>query len=745
MTLYRTSARFSMMIIQSLLIATLWSLSLAAQAIGHDRERLEIEFREQPDKLYNELIKATEFPLSFNGPQEFSLIADDLGFSPEELHRDLEVLARLNLEHNVNSETKIPDVKLLITQLSSIAASPLEEAVVLMLKARLTARDKQDYQGAINLYNESLSKIADEQDMAAILFKYTLHDHLNSLHYMLRQAVPSLSHLNRYRAIAYQLRNDYFIAQAESAMGFYYNRQKELAKSLQHYSEAFSLANRLPYPGIKAQAQFQLARTYRDLEQWSDALKHAHQAVASFQHLDQKAAVSQALTVIAMIYAAQEEWNKAIDYYLNAQQIDEKIGNQIGEALSFNNIGEAYENLGNSASAIKYLQLANAIFREKNTAHYLVYNELLFAKVSLGNSDWEATKYHGNQALTIARDKQLIEEQIEALAYLTKAYRQLGEQTSAINVLEEQLTLSGKTQEANHDDAGNVALTEQKLKFELSLLQSKNSQYIEDKQQTHLILFSLMLIIALLVPAFIISLKHIKKLISKLEKYRHKLSLEPVTALKGYKALLSHLRLQQKARLQEINQHDSQLQGSQTLVLARIDNLLNCDVGLGLTQSNQLISQYFAYFEKHMQAEVFVIRPEIFAFYFDAHITVQDVAMQLKQCLTELNLDNRIHLGFPQQLGRENHYVLGHINLPLHANPDVKITAELEFETAQFALGAAMSTNKQDSYVSLRTLNFAPAAIFFKPLYLNLTQAVQRGMVRVDTDQEQTDIFWPKH
>lgn len=727
------------------MIATLWCLSLAAHANSNDRERLEIEFREQPDKLYNELIKATEFPLSFNGPQEFSLIADDLGFSPEELHRDLEVLARLNLEFNVNSETKIPDVKLLISQLSSIAASPLEDAVVLMLKARLTARNKQDFQGAVILYNESLSKIADEQDMAAILIKYTLHDQLSSLHYMLRQAVPSLSHLNRYRAIAYQLRNDYFIAQTESAMGLYYNRQKELAKSLQHYSEAFNLANRLPYPGIKAQAQFQLARTYRDLEQWSDALKHAHEAVASFQHLDQKAAVSQALTVIAMIYAAQEEWNKAIDYYLNAQQIDEKIGNQIGEAVSFHNIGEAYEHLGNKQAAIKYLQLANAIFREKNTAHYLVYNELLFAKVSLGNSDWAAAKYHGNQALIIAREKKLIEEQIEALGYLTQAYRKLGQLTSTIAALDEQLALSEKNKDTNQDDVGNVTLTEQKLKFELSLLQSKNSQYIEDKQQTHLILFILMLIIAVLVPVFIISLKHIKKLIAKLDKYRYRVKLEPVTELKGYKALLSHLRLKQKALLQDNKQYDSQLQGSQTLVLARIDNLINCDVGLGLTQSNQLIGQYVASFEQHMRAEVFVIRPELFAFYFDTNISVYDVTKQLKQGLTELNLNNIIHLGFPQQLGRESHYVLSHINLPLHANPDVKITAELVFETAQFALGAAMSANKQDSYISLRTLNFAPAAIFFKPLYLNLTQAVQRGMVRVDTDLDQTEICWPKH
>lgn len=748
MTLNKAASLLITLLLQCLLMMSLWAISVTVQAIDHNREIQEVNFREQPEQLYQELYKATEFPLAFDGPEEFNRVALDLGFSPEELHRDLEILARLNLESNVTSDTKIPDVNLLITQLTSIASTPLEDSVVLMLKARLVARDKQDYQGAVALYNQALSKIIDEQDVAAILFKYTLHEHLSSLHYLLRQEVPALSHLNRYRAIAYQLRNDYFIAQTEAAMGLYYNRKNELAKSLQHYSEAFSLANRLDYPSIKAHSQFQLARTYRDLEQWKDALKNANEAASSFQHLGQQPSLSQAFTLIATIYAAQDEWNKAVDVYLNAQQVDERIGNLIGQAINFHNIGDAYEHLGNRPSALKYLQLANDIFRQKSTLHYLVYNELLFAKISLDDNNWSAAKHHGNEALSIATEKGLIDEQIEALGYLATAYRQLNELTSALDTLDKQLRLTEKNNEGDNKDTDTISLTEQKLKFELSLLQSKASRYIEDKQQSHMLLFILMLTLIALIPGLVFCIKRIKRMRARQNQYRHALTLEPVTQLKGYQGLLAKLRSQHQPHTEHYAQSQASsvpIKEQQTLALAIIDNLMSSELGLGLSQSNLLHHHYVTHIEIKMSAKVYVIRPGLLALYFNTCMTAEEVSTQLKSCITELNLAHSSTQGFVQPQRREAHYTLGHINLPLHGNPDIKISPELEFETVQFALSAALSMEQQDSYLSLRTLNFAPAAIFFKPLYLNLTQAVQRGIVRAESNHALTDVGWPKH
>lgn len=70
------------------------------------------------------------------------------------------------------------------------------------------------------------------------------------------------------------------------------------------------------------------------------------------------------MTVIAMVYGEQGDWNKAIDYYLNAQQLDAKRGNYIAQGLNFHNLGQAYSNINDNVNALKYLLMANQIFKE---------------------------------------------------------------------------------------------------------------------------------------------------------------------------------------------------------------------------------------------------------------------------------------------------------------------------------------------------------------------------------------------
>ncbi|WP_350563788.1 hypothetical protein, partial [Psychrobacter sp. CAL346-MNA-CIBAN-0220] len=78
---------------------------------------------------------------------------------PNELHRDLELLARLNLEAKLTSPTKYKDAKLLITQLDAIASTTLEQAVVIMLKARIKGRQNQEYNQVIVESNNALNMV----------------------------------------------------------------------------------------------------------------------------------------------------------------------------------------------------------------------------------------------------------------------------------------------------------------------------------------------------------------------------------------------------------------------------------------------------------------------------------------------------------------------------------------------------------------------------------------------------------
>ncbi|MGX9463225.1 tetratricopeptide repeat protein [Shewanella sp. A14] len=714
---------FSLLILCTILFSSMVS--------ARDVEQQEILFKENPQNLYTTLIRATEFPLQFSNKTEFEQAANELSYQPNELHRDLELLARLNLEAKLKSPTKFQDAELLIKQLDTIATTTLEQAIVIMLKARLKGRQNQEYKQVIIQYNDVLNKISTDMSLESTLLKASLHDQLSMLHSLILQPAPALSHLNRYREIAYQLRNDYFISDAETQLGRYYNLNGDQAKSLQHFSEAFRLASNLDYPGIKAHTQLNLARTYRDLEQWDDALKYAHNAAEILQRLGQDVYLSDTLTVIAMIYAGQEQWNKAIDYYLNAQQVNERIGNEIAMGITYHNLGEAYFKLNSIQLALDVLQRANSIFRKRKVDHYLVHNELLFAQLNIDQEMWSAGIEHANKALELAKKKKLMDVQIEALSFLSTAYRKTNDLNAAITSADAIIQLTNTSQDNTQQNNDFSELTEQKLKFELGLLNNKLQQQSTKNKYNNVII--LVLIITLIIVIILLIF-----LYSKLKQKNHLYlnaqrlnAIDPITESQGYRALIQRLNTQKHTE-------------PKTLALVNVNELNNIDIQLGLTESITLMQQFTAQFSKQLDAEVFVIRSGLIACYFerqyDADVILSAVLSSLEQLqATQLTIPN-FAVNPTNKLAS-----IGHINLPLLANPDVYISAELQFETLQYALAAAMEIAQQPAYISLRPLNFAPAALFMRPLYLNLTQALTRGIIRAESNRNVQDINWPKH
>ena len=133
-----------------------------------------------------------------------------------------------------------------------------------------------------------------------------------------------------------------------------------------------------------------------------------------------------------------------------------------------------------------------------------------------------------------------------------------------------------------------------------------------------------------------------------------------------------------------------------------------------------------------------------FGLCFSDELSAQQTLTNLQAQLAAITIANKSNIpNFSDISEQPLHAIMGHVNLPLLANPDLRLTAQLQYETVQYALAAAKSLNEDQTYVSIRSLNFAPAAIFFKPLYLNLTHALQRGIIRAETNRQAADIKWP--
>ncbi|PIW59103.1 tetratricopeptide repeat protein [Shewanella sp. CG12_big_fil_rev_8_21_14_0_65_47_15] len=695
-------------------------LSVSFSTLGRDLESEEIELRETPQKMYDSLNKSISFPITFKNREQFERAAKEQGYKPDEFEHILQLLARLNMEPNVKSKVGFQDAKTLIELLTSIAQSPYEQAMVSMLRGRYLGRTEQKYQEAITFYNEAITRINDSFDIEAMLLKHTIHEHLGGLHLVIRQDVPALMHFHTYRDIAYKLRNDYLIAAAESKLGHYYNKNQQLTKSLQHYSEAIRLSNRSNYPSMKTHLQLQLAKVYRDLKQWDEALKNAHEAAAGFKKLGNDTYLSSCMTVIAMVYGEQGDWNKAIDYYLNAQQLDAKRGNYIAQGLNFHNLGQAYSHIGDNSSALKYLLMANQIFKEKQSHHYLVYNELLIGEIAQAKEDWTLMMTHADNALALANELQLTDEQKSALTQIALAAEKLGDQSRTIATQKRIIELSQQTQTPEKDPTVSAsALAEQQLKLELSMLQGKLDDRIQASKNTNKLLALCGLIAAILMIIIIILFNHRRKMLAQNEALTRLSQEEPFTHHLGYAALLAHLG----------DGHSNPLP-TMALGLIEFQDYLTSDIKHGQYFANAVMTQLADLISETFSMPVYVIRQGVLAVRFTESIEPQQVITRMRQQLDGRQLTQTFNLGF--------------IHLPLLTKSEMKMDPKLQFETAQMALACARSlpTNR-DHFVTLRALDFVPSSLFANPLFLHLEKGIERGLIRVETNGNKEETHWP--
>ncbi|QSX41803.1 tetratricopeptide repeat protein [Shewanella cyperi] len=674
----------------------------------------EVDLRNDPKALFNKLSTTVPLPEVVGSRDEYEANARQQGYTPEQYTHLLQRLTRVNLEPNMGNDNNKMDTNRLLKVLDIGAFTPYDKAMLLMLKGRELGRHQHKYQDAIVQLEQALNSTQDMDDLQGLLLKFTIHEQLGSLHLMLHQDVPALVSLQRLRELAYQLRNNFLIALAESEMGKYYVAKQQLTKALQHYNEAYRLSNSDDYPLQRANLQLQLARVYRDLDQTTEALQYAHDAVEGFEALGFDSQLSISFTVIAMIHANANEWNKAIDYYLNAQQVDIRAGNNIALARNFHNLGEAYINLNQFAQALEYLGKANTMLAERKLNHYLVYNEQLLAQANCGQAVWQECVAHADKAIALAVEQSLPEVQIEALEQKVRAEQATNDATAAmadqariIGLLKQHPTKPEETEQS-----GSV-LTEQKLKLDLALQQGQLQDIGKalDSRTSQVFAFIALSLVALIALYFLARSRRLDK--RRLKRLQQQMPQDALTELPGYRGFIDYL-----------SQPASNVQ---SLVLLSLWGKQQPDLELGLHRYIQLSQQQQRSLEQALDCRVFLVRPGTF----------------LLCCHQDVEQPQQLIDTLEGQLGLKE-LRLGLIRLPLMANKEIRLTPQVLFETLQMALAGSLSLDsKQSIFVSLRALDFAPAAIFSPPLYLHVEKALSRGLVRIETNGDREAICWP--
>ncbi|QQX81549.1 tetratricopeptide repeat protein [Shewanella sp. KX20019] len=703
----------------TLVVITLsFFVSHFAAATGRDAIETELEFREFPNNLRQSIQKHFPTPPNFRSKAELDNYAMRKGISFEEAIFELQLLARLSLDLSSKNADRYTIAKQLIDQLALLDDSQFGRSYAQMLNGRYNGKGKQDFKSAIALYQKALNTLSQSDGPKEQTLRFTLHIDLGMLHMMLRENEPVLEHLQQAKAIAIETTSPYMIAHAESILGKYYYKREQYGKSLSHYSEAIKHSESNKTPSQDAHIKLQLARVYRDLKSWDDALRYANSASDQFQRLGNEYYVSNCMTVIAMIYAEQGQWYKAIDYHLNAQQIDVKLGNYIAQALTLHNLGEAYFHIGDNQISILHLLGASDIFIARNSNHYLVYNHLLLAEVNSSISDWGAALKYANSAAKIAEKMKLNNELIEALTFSSTASKHLGKFDQAYQDILKVLNLSAKD--------GSKVDDEEQTKTQFQLQKAKldlNQKYIDLEQKEALLSINrLMLIICLLAFALTATLAlYLWRIKNKL---REKcINLEQSSGLDSLTQTANHSAFVRDF----INTPNT----FKTLALVSLTDQLNSDLAQGYECNSKMNKQQLRSLSECLSCQTYIIRPGLFLLSFDIKISPDTLLNNIRGSLIDNFGNTRLHMGL--------------LSLPLLADTALKLSAEQHFGTLQMMLSAAMTLgHQQDYYVTLKPLNFASSGIFEPPLYLNIEKSIIRGIIKIETNGVKGDIVWPR-
>ncbi|BAJ01116.1 tetratricopeptide repeat protein [Shewanella violacea] len=702
-------------------VLVIFTLVLAAPSTyAQDHIALEIKFKESPIELLHDLQASISLPIKATSLSAFERVASDQGYKLDELKQKLQLLTRLYLSSYVKEQNKYRKTEELLSLLKVISTTAYDESYLQVLSGRYIARSRHDYQQALPYYDQALALLESETNLQTQLLKQLIHFHIGSLHRILHQDKPALMHLKLYRESTYQLGNDYLIAHAEATLGAFYNMRGQFSLALQHYSEALKLSNHQKKPFFKADLQLQLARVYRDLESWDQAIQYAHDADKGFKALNMDRLRAHCMTVIAMVHANQSDWNKAIDYYLNAQQLIYKDQNMLAQALNYHNLGEAYFQNGNTKTSFEFLFKSNAIFLSKKSNHYLVFNDLLIAQVATADKNWRLAVKHGNLALMNAQKLELKGEQIEALQYLSQAYRNLKQNDKAFGTLDKLIALNlsmPETQNTPSYDTSSV-LAEQKLKLEVNKIQGEKETLRSQLARSRLLLITSIILVCLISLIGVNQWRRKSLLAVKLSEAEDNGIIEPVSGLPGYKGFIEELESPYK---------DTPC----TLALISLTGQLNADIKQGFQCNNNMNKIQLQALDSDFSGSVYLVRPGLFILCLTEEITPDELLQRCRNTIDKDYGDTCIHMGI--------------LPLPLLMDPDIRLSPQIHFGAAQMTLAAALSLGQEaDYYVSIKALNFAPSAIFTTPLYLHLEKGIMRGLLKVNTNGDKKDILWPR-
>lgn len=263
------------------------------------------------------------------------------------------------------------------------------------------------------------------------------------------------------------------VASIHNNLGNIYVRQGDNIRALTHYQHSLEITESLGDTARIARANYSIAQAYIAMANYPEALNHLYEYLDYAEQMQDDDAIATGLNMIGGVKAEIELTEEALAYFERVRTIRERLGEPLGLAIAYGNLGLSETNLGeriydqgNMDSALvhyaragEWFDRAMAIYEEQELrsgiAAISLNSGVLFknrgsalrklGRTTEARSEWDAALRLLATAREIRTELGETAGLVEVLNALGDVYRRLERYDLALSYTREYMTLAEQT------------------------------------------------------------------------------------------------------------------------------------------------------------------------------------------------------------------------------------------------------------------------------------------------------------
>lgn len=243
-----------------------------------------------------------------------------------------------------------------------------EGATISRVKALIELNDIvkfNDYSRSVEVCREAINlavKLGEKQ------LEADAHSDLANSLWKMGEMVSSQNHYQQAIRISRQISYTMGMVDAYCGLGIVHGSMDDHANALEYFEKSAKLAEESDNDIMLAYNLGNIGQVYRAMKEHVTALRYFARALAIGRELGEEGlfGVSNMLGAIAGIMVLQEEYEGAVVKLEESVEIDKRIGNLRGNAVTLLNLGITHHEWGKHAEAITYLNRALSLSAKIN-------------------------------------------------------------------------------------------------------------------------------------------------------------------------------------------------------------------------------------------------------------------------------------------------------------------------------------------------------------------------------------------